>query len=488
MTVRQLARFMPQGASDLLIQSAISPPEQARRAWQAWAARRSLDDASWAEVRMLPSVVARARELGIAPDLLPRLDGIRRFVWAGSQKKLLAARPVLERLASNGLSPLLLKGAAMIAANPAIAGRRFLRDVDILVPPDRAMEAVALINRAGWRNRRYPTSEEAALLGLATKHAVAFHGPAGGAIDLHHYALEPNCLPGDDDRLRARAADAKFFDIPCKRPAREDLLLHVLEHSFRRDPDQVLDWSLDAAQLIGAGSLDWDIVVGESLRRSLAVPVEARLRYLGESCGLVVPESVLAALEPAGNDPVFVDEYRARQFGGLNPWRTERGALARGQRRRAEIALAVNPPREPDKALRGAPQVRQSVGGRRIDILLPDGELRKARIYIDAAADLADNWKCLVSCGMLRLRSFRGGQGRWARLLRRLLADVPIDLQLFAAQRTENLSLYVLRRRVTTDAWHGVAVECTAALKPSHILAVTLRLSRARAAPVAGSA
>jgi hypothetical protein len=478
MTVRQLTSFMPQGASDLLIQSAISPPAQARRAWQAWTARRSLDEANWAEVRMLPSIAARALELGIAPEMLPRLDGIRRFVWAGAQKKLLAARPVLEQLARNGLSPLVLKGAAMIAAYPTMAGRRFLRDVDILVLPDRAMEALALIDRAGWRNPREPISEEAGLLYLARCHALGFHGPDGGEIDLHRFAMEPNCLPGDDDRLRARAVEAKFFDIPCQRPAGEDMLLHVLEHSFRRDPDQVLDWSLDAAQLIGAGSLDWDIVVDESLRRHVAVPVEARLRYLEESCGLVVPASVLAALEPAGRDPVFVNEYRARQFRGIKPWRTKRGALARGQRRRAELCLAENPPGEPDRALRAVPEVRQSAGGRRIDILLPEGELRKAHICIDAAADLADDWKCLVNCGVLQLRRFRGGESRWAKLRRRLLADVPIDLWLFAAQRTESLGLFVLRKPAGRKAEHGLAVECRATLKPGHVLAITLRLSR----------
>jgi len=470
---------MPQGVSNLLVQSAISPPEQARRAWQAWSARRPLDDASWAEVRMLPSVAARARELDIAPDLLPRLDGIRRFVWAGSQKKLLAARPVLERLAGTGLSPILLKGAAMIAAYPAMAGRRFLRDVDVLVSPDRAMEAVAQLDQAGWRNARYPGAEEAGQLGLARHHALDFHGPGGGDIDLHQFALEPNCVPGDDDRLRARALDAKFFDVPCRRPAREDLLLQVLEHSFRRDPDQVLDWSLDAAQLIGDGALDWDVVVGESLRRCVAVPVEARLRYLAGTCGLAVPAPVLAALEPAGRDPVFVDEYRARQYSGRNPWRTERGARARGQRRRAELGLALSPPAETAKVLRTAPEVRQSAGGRRIDILLPDAQLRTARIHIDAEADVADDWNCLVNCGTLRLRRFRGGQGAWAKLRRRLRADIPIDARLFAAQRADRLALYVLGRRTRPKGGNGLAVECTAAVKPGQVLAVTLRLRRA---------
>jgi hypothetical protein len=93
---------MPQGASDLLIQSAIAPAEQARRAWQAWTAQRSLDDASWAEVRMLPSVTARALELGIARDLLPRLDGIRRFCLGRKPEEVggtagLELRPTVSR-------------------------------------------------------------------------------------------------------------------------------------------------------------------------------------------------------------------------------------------------------------------------------------------------------------------------------------------------------------------------------------------------------
>lgn len=479
MTVRQLTRFMPRGASDLLIRAAIAPPEQARPAWQAWTAQRSLDEASWAEVRMLPSVAARAHQLGIAADLLPRLDGIRRFVWAGTQKKLLAARPVLARLAGHGLSPVLLKGAAMIAANPAMAGRRFLRDVDILVPADQVMAAVALLGEAGWRNPRYPTPEEAALLGLARHHALDFQAADGGEIDLHRFALEPNFLPGDDDRLRARAVDAKFFDVPCQRPASEDLLVNVLEHSFRRDPDQVLDWSLDAGRLIDEGALDWAIVIDETLRRNVAVPVEARLRYLRDSCGLAVPASALEALEPASRDPVFIDEYRARQFSGLNPLRTGHGARAHGQRRRAELGLAANPPDASARAARVAPELRSSVGGRRIDILLPDGDLRRARIDIDAAADLGDGWKCLVNCGVLQLRRFRGGQNPWARLRRRWLADIPLDRRLFAAQCTDSLGLFVFGHPDGPGSGQDLAVDCTAALAPGGVLAITLRLSRA---------
>jgi hypothetical protein len=113
-TVKKLHRFMPLDNNHLLVQAAISPPDQAAAAWSAWISRRSLDEAGWAEVRLLPAIAARAGEIGLGTDVLPRLDGIRRFVWAKSQKQMLAARPLLSLMLQHGITPLLLKGAAVI--------------------------------------------------------------------------------------------------------------------------------------------------------------------------------------------------------------------------------------------------------------------------------------------------------------------------------------------------------------------------------------
>ncbi|MDD5364666.1 MAG: nucleotidyltransferase family protein [Gallionellaceae bacterium] len=477
MTDRRLLAFVPQGSDSLLIQAAVAPADLARAAWQAWTAQRSLDEARWAEVRMLPSVAARAAELAIQADLLPRLDGIRRFVWAGSQKQMLAARPILARLGAQGIPFMLLKGAALIAAYPATTGRRFLRDVDILVPAERTAEAVDLISAAGWRNAFFENVEEARLIGLARTHALEFKGPEGGEVDLHRFALAPNFCAGDDDLLWSRAETASFLGLPCLRPALEDLLVTTLEHSFRRDPDQVLDWSLDAAHLIGNPRLDWQAVVEAALRRRLAVPVEARLRYLGRQCGLAVPDAVLTALEPQSREPVFVAESLANHFGGLKlPGATQR-AHVRAQRRRAEIWCASAQEAASDWPVRTRPEVRLSGQGRRVDIGLPDGDIRRLRIQINAESVPTPHWTCRIHCGAISLSRLVGGNGPIDRLRRRWQAGFRLDRRLFSAQRTNDLTLFILPRwQRHTDVLPSV-MDCTAELTRSRTLVVRLRLN-----------
>ncbi|NTV95557.1 MAG: nucleotidyltransferase family protein [Thiobacillus sp.] len=473
MTDRRLLGFVPQGSDSLLIQAAIAPAERARAAWQAWTAQRPLDEASWAEVRMLPSVAARAAELAIAADLLPRLDGIRRFVWAGSQKQMLAARPILAHLVGHGVPVMLLKGAALTAAYPAAMGRRFLRDVDILVPADRVAEAAGLIAEAGWRNPFYPDLEPALLLGLARTHALAFQGGAKGEIDLHRFALAPNFCAGDDDELWARARAVEFLGLSCRVPAAEDLLVTTLEHSFRRDPDQVLDWTLDAARLIGDPALDWGRVVETTIRRNLAVPVEARLRYLAERCGLAVPDQALASLAPHSRDPVFVAESLANHLDAVKSEGEVRRALVRAQRRRAEAAGRVPAP----SPAAGLPEVRQSAGGRRIDVRLPLADIRAVRVDIEDCADPAMAWRCRVHCGVIFLRRLVGGNGLRARIERLWQRHIPIERAWFDAQATGDLTLYIHPKVSDRDATPAFTVDC-ATERRGGLLVIRLRFGR----------
>lgn len=470
MTDRRLRPFVPQGSDSLLIQAAIAPADRARVAWHAWAGQRPLDEARWAEVRMLPSVAARAGELSIAADLLPRLDGIRRFVWAGSQKQMLAARPIVARLIEHGVPVMLLKGGALSAAYPAALGRRFLRDVDILVPADRVAEAAGLIAAAGWRNPLYPDLDEALLLGLARSHALAFQGGDKGEIDLHRFALAPNFCAGDDDDLWARARPADFLGLACRVPAAEDLLVTTLEHSFRRDPDQVLDWTLDAARLIADPALDWDRVVATTRRRQLSVPVEARLRYLAEQCGQAVPGAVLAGLAPHSRDPVFVAESLANHLDAVQSEGRVKRALTRARRRRAELA-AARPAAAPD-----GPAVRTVLGGRRIDVRLPLAEVRAVRVDIDDREAPALDWRCWVHAGVILLGRAVGGGGWRARLRRLVQPRIAIERAWFDAQATGDLTLYLQPRGDRPVP--ALAVDCTSERR-GDLLVIRLRLGRA---------
>jgi hypothetical protein len=461
MTVRRLQGLMPAGLNHLLIQSAIAPAGQAADAWGKWSASRSLDEAGWAEVRLLPTIAARSDELGIAPELLPRLDGIRRFVWAKSQKQMIAARPLLELFSARGISLLLLKGAAVMASNREVMGQRFLRDVDLLVPWGQAVEAVRLAVEAGWKNPFYTTFEEAAHLGLERMHALEFKGGNGGEVDLHRHALAPNFLPGDDDGLWERSSKTFFLNLPCRIPSVEDHLVHALEHSVRRDPDRVLDWAVDASRLIDGGQVDWELVQKIVMDRGLAVPVEARLRYLREACAVDVPTEVVDWLSRYSMDRVYINEYLSQQFGGLK---------MPGHRRRARIRAAMRRAREvlsrkkkmPGPDVPSALDVGQKLDGRRIDLSLPNSSTRKLRIRIRPALPVLEGWRCLVHCGPVRLSSFSSGESLWAKIQRFFYSRVTIQDVLLQAQETRQVSLYLDFRGSGGSTVSPPVVECTA--------------------------
>ncbi len=450
MTVKKLHRFMPLDNNHLLVQAAISPPDQAAAAWSAWISRRSLDEAGWAEVRLLPAIAARAGEIGLGTDVLPRLDGIRRFVWAKSQKQMLAARPLLSLMLQHGITPLLLKGAAVIATDTRVNGCRFLRDIDILVRPGQLADALRLAYGAGWKNPYYPCFDEVFQIGLARLYALEIVSAQGGEVDLHRQALAPNFLPGDDDGLWSRSRKARFLNIPCQVPAAEDHLIHTLEHSVRRDPDRVLDWAVDASRLIALG-VDWSLVSRIAEERSLEVPVEARLRYLREGCGIDVPAEVIDRLEPGAGNKIFVTEYLSQQFGGLKLPGHRRRARIRAARSRAERRLEKKPPQEKRLTAGGVPEVEVVLEGRRVDLKLPDQEDWQLRLRATSGLCRAFRWRAQLNCGPVRLTAISSGAGWSASLIRALSGRVAVSSVLLKAQGLQRLSLFLESRETGAD-------------------------------------
>src|SRR5262249_40537219 len=93
-----LRRYWPPEPQILLLLVALGDRESAKRAWSDWIACNNLDNASWAEARLLASAARRVRELAPVSPWLQRLDGVRRFIWANTQLTLNKTRPLLAAL------------------------------------------------------------------------------------------------------------------------------------------------------------------------------------------------------------------------------------------------------------------------------------------------------------------------------------------------------------------------------------------------------
>ncbi len=318
--VQELLRrhWPPEGQIRLLV-AALADPDTARQAWRQWRAENDLAAADHADVRLLAAVAGRIRE--IEPDLPldPRLEGMRRYIWAVNQITLNATRPLLATLQAAGLRQMLIKGAARLASDPGVAKERAVRDIDVLVHPDDWDRALEVVYDAGWR--RNPKDNDR--ITRLKSHAVGLSGPnsrAGGEFDLHRFAIRQNQCIGQDLGLWERAQRAHFFGIDLLCPSRTDQAIVTLSQAvlFNHLPHPA-HWALDVNAFIRAGEIDWDLFLEEARFRCIELFVASPLLLLRERLQCPVPQEVLAELtRPVGKAYQVEFETRATRYNPLS--------------------------------------------------------------------------------------------------------------------------------------------------------------------------
>lgn len=220
-------------------------------------------------------------------------------VLARTTKVLGEVREVLASL--DGIPVMLLKGLPMALFVYREMDVRRMADADLLVRPDRFAEACEVLRSRGFglrleAPRALPTAP------AHVDHSLAFRRPGGVEIDLHYFALDECRWEGADEGFWQRSRERVLFGTPVRVPGRTDMLLHVLAHGYRTQR-HAPRWVCDAGALMldEAERIDWTLLVEETRRRRLVLPVRTCLRCLEEDLGLAVPAEALAAL---GRSPV----------------------------------------------------------------------------------------------------------------------------------------------------------------------------------------
>lgn len=288
---------LPTGPLDLLVRAALAPREIALAAWREWRRSYTLDETPWNEVRLLGAVTWRMDWLEPDADILRRMQGIQKFLFAQTQLCLTRSMPALRCLARAEIPVLLIKGAARVAADARTARARLVRDLDVLVPLDRASEAFSALQAAQWDFKADGKWQVYwhALDGIANHHAWSL---SDGTVefDLHHFSNGINRLAGDDDGLWQRAERRDWRELPVLLPAPTDGLILSIVHGLRWSREHNADWLIDACSCLDTGQVDWQLVVEESGRRGLDAFLSAGLGYMRDVLQRDIPGSVLEAL------------------------------------------------------------------------------------------------------------------------------------------------------------------------------------------------
>ena len=355
----------------LLVRAAVDAGPSAATAWDEWFRDTDLDDAAYPEGRLFPQVFANLNASGLAGCLPPRMRGKYRWLWASNQMRADAVAPALRALVSAGVKTLLLKGAALLAANRRGWGTREMGDIDVLVPTTQAGTAAAVLVDAGWTGVQGVTPRYLAARLVARRHGWNFDGDGLSAdIDLHWHVFEGVRGLHANDELWSAARPVAFAGVDTERLDDADHLVHTLEHASHGEATQRLDWLVDVDSLLPhvdperfvrvATSMSLVDVATEGLEIAASVLASERAELLAQRMASTrrdVRSRLLAhTAGPSANGAPRINELvrtaLVQAGGGSGPL----GRAAAVRRRRVEPNLVARPALSTTLALLGRPR------------------------------------------------------------------------------------------------------------------------------------
>lgn len=299
-------RWLPDPGQELLLQAALDDDRPARAAWERWLGQVGFEPAGGAEVQVMPLVWRNlTRHGGEAPGL-ERLRGVYRHTWVKNQLTMRFGARVLTSLEAAGIPTLVLKGVALCLLDYGDPGVRTMADLDVLVPRERARDAIAVLRRTLEPDPSFPPPERR----VSVHHSAPFGDGGEHELDLHWYSLWRSAP--DDDFWRAavplEVAGARTLAL-CP----PDRLLQLTAHGAAWNPQGILRWVADAVTVIRRNpELDWDRFCERARAAELTAGMAEALGYLRSSFGADVPDGVIEALRASRLTPSARLAQRAR--------------------------------------------------------------------------------------------------------------------------------------------------------------------------------
>lgn len=275
-----------------LLAAALLEGEASVRAWAAWRAAATLPLPAGTS-RIFPAVYRNLQGRVEPDEWLLRCEAAYQRTRSLNLLQFEGVVPALQALSAAGVDLLLLKGAALVAAQSLDPGLRPMADVDLLVRPKDAARAITTLEGEGWVPAAPVDASRRAIV-----HSTPLVRPSGTPLDLHWRSLEGE---DDDQAFWTAAVPGVLLGEAVRVPGPADQLLHTCVHGLRWDWDSPHHWVLDAMTLLGSSGerLDWDLLARRATQRGVALAVHDALRFVSDAFGAPVPGEVLDSLARA---------------------------------------------------------------------------------------------------------------------------------------------------------------------------------------------
>ncbi len=208
-------------------------------------------------------------------------------------------------LLSTQVPPILLKGAAYLAAGLDAATGRLFADVDILVPAEHLSDAESALIRNGWNATHHEAYDDRYYRRWMHELPPMRHLLRSTAIDVHHTILPPTAgRKLDAAKLIANSVPvAGRTGIKVLAPV--DMVLHSMTHLFYDgELEHGLRDLIDLDSLLRQFGTDspgfWEALWPRAQELDLERPRYNGQRYVSRFMGTPIPEHVLTAVAAAG--------------------------------------------------------------------------------------------------------------------------------------------------------------------------------------------
>ena len=302
----------PTSYQEVLLDAILLSGDQAVEAWRSWQRDGDINHLDPASFQIMPLLYWSLARQGVDDPLMGKLKGIYRMAWSRNQWLTSRVLPALRALHEQGVSMMLLKGAALNTLYGEQFGARLIGDVDILVQQGDAQRAAEIVEDLGW----IPTDDPPKVTAdsISVTKGVGLVRPGGGALDLHWHLFPENQAAAHEDPAWRYAIAAPIAGVPTLAPSPTEMLLHVCVHGWAWSPHPPFRWVADSMTILRASStkIDWERLTEDACRRRLVPQLEAALTYLQARFGADVPMRVLTNLRATPTSRLDRFEYRAK--------------------------------------------------------------------------------------------------------------------------------------------------------------------------------
>jgi Uncharacterised nucleotidyltransferase len=200
-----------------------------------------------------------------------------------------------------GVTWLLLKGAAYVAAGLAPGRARQVADIDVLVPEAQLPEAERRLRDRGWNPAELDPYDERYYREWMHELPPFIHQDRGSVVDLHHAILpKTSRLTPSSERLIERAMVVGADRVLCP----SHMILHAAAHLFHDgEVAGAIRDLVDIDALVRHFDAEpgfWQDWLTEAPRLGLVRPAYYALRYARQLVGTPVPGDVTSAMTPWG--------------------------------------------------------------------------------------------------------------------------------------------------------------------------------------------